>query len=208
MIIKFTPMLLVAVGLLAAMTALPARAQFPMADGPSSARSDTDLDLEARIANMRYLATLAEKSGLRRKKDPKLALEELQEDFVQLQIVNKNLVLTVSKTEKVEFKFVAKSASEINKRAERLQLNLALPETATSVPRPALQPISDSKQLKASITSLGWLIYWFKKNPIFREVKVIEQQSAAKARFDLEKIIELSLHVKKSSEQLGQAKDK
>src|SRR5207248_3818666 len=118
--------------------------------------------------------------------------------------VNKNLVLTVSKTEKVEFKFVAKSASEINKRAERLQLNLALPETATSVPRPALQPISDSKQLKASITSLGWLIYWFKKNPIFREVKVIEQQSAAKARFDLEKIIELSLHVKKSSKQLGQ----
>jgi hypothetical protein len=187
---------------------LAARGQFPMSDGPSSSRSDADSDLEARIANMRYLAAQAEKSGERRKKDPKLALEELQEDFVQLQVLNKKLVLTVSQTEKVDFKFVTKSAAEINKRAERLQLNLALPEAETSVARPGLQPISDSKQLKTAVTSLGWLIYWFKKNPIFREVKVIEQQPAAKARVDLEKIIDLSLHVKKSSEQMGQAKGK
>src|SRR5829696_2315881 len=73
--------------------------QLPMAEGPSKerAQSDSDRDLEERIANMRYLATLAEKRGVARKKDPQLALEELQEDFTRLQSLNKDLVLTTSK---------------------------------------------------------------------------------------------------------------
>jgi hypothetical protein len=193
---------------LIAAAAIPAGAQFPVADGPTAerARSDADSDLEGRIANMRYLSTLAEKAGTARKKDPNLAVEELQEDFTRLQIVNKDLVLTTSKSKDLDFKFVTKCASEINKRAERLQGNLALPDSGTAGPRAVLLPITDLKQLKTAVTSLGWLIYWFKRNPIFNEVKVIEQHSAAKARNDLDKIIDLSLHLKKSSEHLRKEK--
>lgn len=179
-------------------------AQFPMAEGPTKERTqnESDRDLEERIANMRYLAALAEKRGTARKKDPKLALEELQEDFTGLQLLNKTLVLTTVKNTELDLKFVTRSASEINRRAARLMSNLALPEPANAASRPALPLITDEKQVRASITSLGSLIYWFTKNPIFKEVKVIEPQSAAKARGDLERIVELSAHLKKSAEQL------
>ena len=100
--------------LFVSMTAVLARAQFPMAEGRSTV---TDRELEERIASMRYLISLAEKGPRRRKVDPKLALEQLQEDFTRLQIVNKDLVLTTSRSDKPDFKFVAKTASEINKRA-------------------------------------------------------------------------------------------
>ena len=49
---------------------------------------------------------------------------------------------------------------------------------------------------------MGWLIYYFTKNPIFKEASVIETSSAAKARGNLEQILELSKHIKTSSENL------
>src|SRR4030095_5711227 len=125
-----------------------------------------------------------------RRRDPKLALEQLQEDFTRVQIVNKVLVLTTAERKEVDFKFAAKSAEEINKRAKRLLENLALPdpppETLTN-----LDPITDQAQLKRSITEMGWKIYYFAKNPIFKEASVIDTSDAAKARSDLEQIVEL-----------------
>src|SRR5688500_10591851 len=185
-------------------------AQFPMRDGPTAerARSESEGDLEARIANMRYLISLAEKRGTRRKVDPKLALEQLQEDFTRIQIVNKNLVLTTDKTDKPDLKFVEKSASEINKRAERLMANLALPEPTEETPAPKTEVVSDRTQLKKSITALGWLIYRFTKNPMFKEAKVIEASAAERARRDLVEIIRRSNQLAKASEQLSKATDK
>ena len=183
-------------------------AQFPMAEGPTAerSRSESERDLEARIANMRYLISLAEKRGTRRKLDPKLALEQLQEDFTRIQIVNKDLVLTTAKTDNPNLKFVEKSASEINKRAERLMSNLALPEPNEENPKPKTEVISDRTQLKKSITSLGWLIYRFTKNPMFKEAKVIEASAAERARRDLVEIIARSNQLAKASEHLAKEK--
>jgi hypothetical protein len=33
---------------------------------------------------------------------------------------------------------------------------------------------------------MGWRIYYFAKNPIFKEANVIDKSEAAKARYDLE----------------------
>jgi len=187
----------------AAAVGFSVRAQLPMAQGRTADRehSESDRDLEERIANMRYLATLAGKNSPR-KKDPELALKELQEDFTQLQILNKDLVLKTARTQAPDLKFVSKSASEINRRAARLLSNLALPESGPGTLRSQPEEISDLTKLKASITKLGWLIYNFKRNPIFQEVGVIDASSAVKAHSDLEAIIGLSLHIKKGSEQL------
>jgi len=190
-------------------TQLSVRAQLPLAQGRTAEReqSESDRDLEERIANMRYLATLAGKTGPR-KKDPELALKELQEDFTQLQILNKDLVLKTAKTQTPDLKYVARSTSEINRRAARLLSNLALPESGTGTLRSQPEEISDSMKLKASITKLGWLIYNFKKNPIFQEVGVLDASLAIKARSDLEAIMDLSLHIKKGSELLGKSDKK
>ena len=190
-------------------TQFSVRAQLPMAQGRTAEReqSESDRDLEERIANMRYLATLAGKNGPR-KNDTELALKELQEDFTQLQILNKDLVLKTAKTQMPDVKFVARSTSEINRRAARLLSNLALPESGIGTLRSQPEEISDMTKLKASITKLGWLMYNFKKNPIFQEVGVLDASSAVKARGDLEAIIELSLHIKKGSEQLSKSDKK
>jgi len=180
-------------------------AQLPMAVGPTGDRdrSDSERDLEQRIASMRYLITLAEKRTPSRKKDPKLALEELQEDFTRIQIVNKDLVLTSARNHELSLKFVAKSAMEIHRRAERLLANLALPEPKAVTSPQTSAAILDMKQLKRSITAMGWRIYWFTKNPIFREAQTIEASGAEKARRDLDAILEMSLAIKKSCEQMG-----
>ena len=189
------------------MTARAQQSGFPTTyQGPTAerARDENERDLEERIAYQRLLAAWAENRRERKKADPKLAVAQLQEDFTRLQIVNKDLVLTTSKSAAPDLKFVAKSAAEMNKRAERLMSNLALPDPP-GPPRPAPEAAADSAQLKKSITALGWLIYRFAKNPIFKEGEVIDTQSAAKARGDLEEIIALSAQLKKSSEQLDKS---
>ena len=195
---------MLAIAFLFTVSALPVIAQFPMAQGSTAERlqGESERDLEERIANMRYLAALAEKRGTGKRRDPKLALNLLLEDFTRIQIINKDLVLTTSKSNEIDFKFVAKSAGEINKRADRMLSNLALPEAETGTPRRPLEPISDTKQSKKAVIALGWMIYRFTKNPIFKEAKVIETAAGSKARRELEEIIELSLHLKKNAEQM------
>ena len=181
-----------------------AAAQFPMSEGKAAANSDREL--EEHVASMRYLISQANKRKPGRHRDPKLALEQLQEDFTRVQIVNKELVLTTSEQKEVDFKFVARSAEEINKRAKRLLENLALPDPLREAPR-NLGPITDQAELKNSITRMGWRIYYFAKNPIFKEANVIDTSDAAKARSDLDQIVELSALIKSGSERLGKKAD-
>jgi hypothetical protein len=175
-----------------------------MSAGPTAdrAQSDSDRDLEQRMANMRYLISAAEKRGSVRRKDPKLALAELQEDFTQIQIVNKELVLKTDKNDRVDLKFVARSAAEIHQHAEGLIGNLALPALPAPTELQKTETISDSAQLKKAITTMGWLIYWFTKNPMFKDARVIEAVSAEKARHDLDSILTLSTQIKLASERL------
>src|SRR4051794_28376442 len=172
--------------------------------GPTAERTrdESERDLEDRIAYQRMRAAL-EAKRVESRRDPTLAFAELQDDFTHLQIINKELVLGTNGSAAMDFNFVARSATEIHKRAERLMSNLALPDPEDLPRRPKPAEISDSKQLKSSITALGWLIYRFTKNPIFKEANVIETQPAAKARRDLEEIIEISEQIRKSSEQLN-----
>src|SRR5690349_19117454 len=104
-------------------------AQFPLAEGPALDRGtkseDATYELEARISAMRYLIDQAGKRSPARKKDPELALKELQDDFTHLQLTNKELVLKTSTAKQVDLKFVERSAADINKRAERLLTNLS-----------------------------------------------------------------------------------
>jgi len=207
--IYFLPLLCIVTGAVVAINA-----QFPMSEGPTLDRErstkndeDTSYELEARIASMRYLIDQAAKRSPERKKDPRLALAELQDDFTHLQLANKDLVLKVNADKTVDLKFVEKTAADINKRAERLVTNLALPNPNSSGFRPVPDPIADERQLKAAVTKLGWLIYYFTKNPIFKEAQVIDAASAGKARTDLDSILDLSSHIKKSSEQLVKVKD-
>jgi len=190
--------------IVAVLASAPASAQLPQPDGRNG-MINGDRDLEEHVAAMRYLITLADKRRPK-KKDPQLALAELQEDFTQIQLHNKDLVLTTDKNPALDAKFVAKEATEIRKRAERLLSNLALPEAPVNRDAAVTEVAAHPAAIKKAIVEMGWLIYGFTKNPMFKEAQVIDAASAEKARRDLDTILELSRQIKASSETLAKAK--
>lgn len=172
------------------------------------ARANRDRDTRAREdRELQVNLGMIEGASNRRadRQAPRQIYAQISEDFLQLQVVNSKLMQAVSGGGGLDLTFVAKSASEIRKRAGRLKDNLLLPEPEKGAKRPAVEVGAEAGQLKSSLAALGELIYGFVRNPVFKEANVADVQMLVKARRDLEEIIELSGQVKKSSEKLHKA---
>ena len=137
-----------------------------------------------------------------RRTEPRLALAQIREDFVRIQVVNNDLAATVSRVGALDLEFVAKSASDIKKRAGRLKDNLALPEYESVFIVPETRGNAEA-QLKSSLVTLRDLIRDFVLNPLFEKANLVDLQLAAKARRDLDDIVEVCGRVKKNSAELG-----
>lgn len=138
-------------------------------------------------------------------RDPRLAFAQIREDFVRLQVVNNDLARAVAGAGQLDFKLVAKSASEIKKRAERLKDNLVLPEATEGEKSPAAPAPTDMEQLRAALSRLDGIILRFANDLHAKGVRRFDAQSSVKLRSNLEEIVALSGRVKKSSEKLGEA---
>jgi hypothetical protein len=140
-------------------------------------------------------------------RDPHLAFAQIREDFLRLQIVNNDLAQSVSGGGQLDLKLVAKSASEIKKRAERLKLNLMLPEAAEGEKPPAAPAPApaDPEQLRTALTRLDGIILRFANNLHAKGVRRLDAETYARLRLDLEAIVGLSGRVKKGCEKLGEA---
>ena len=136
---------------------------------------------------------------------PKLALAQIKEDFMRLQVVNNELAQAVSRGGALDLKFVAKSASEIRKRAGRLKENLALAEFEKVFERPETAGGAEAERLKSALSDLKELIREFVNNPLFKKANVVDVQLSAKARRDLEDIMDVSDEVKQSCARLHKA---
>ncbi|HEX8138701.1 MAG TPA: hypothetical protein VF544_14135 [Pyrinomonadaceae bacterium] len=157
-------------------------------------------DLE-REFNQRTLEDQLHKPTGRR--EQKLSFAQISEDFLRIQVINNELVTAAARAEELDLKFVAKSTAEIRKLAGRLKENLVLPEPTAGPKRLQTESAPEElAQLKPALAALGKLIAGFAHNPVFKEPKVVDAQMSAKARRDLEEIIELSGQLRKSSEKL------
>ena len=146
--------------------------------------------------------------GRRERKDSQHLFTQVSEDFTRIQILNNELVRAASRDDALDLLFVAKSAAEIRKRAQRLKTNMALPEPDKPPAIPRLEAGAGIEQMKSSLLTLGKLIAGFAHNPVFKEAHVVDAQQSAKARADLEAIIELSGQVLKGSERLSKSGNK
>jgi hypothetical protein len=142
-----------------------------------------------------------------RRIEPRLALAQIREDFVRIQVVNNDLAAAVSRGAALDLEFVAKSASEIKKRAGRLKDNLALPDYESIFVVPEASGSAEA-QLKSSLVTLKELIREFVMNPLFEKANLVDLQLATKARRDLDDIIEVCGRVKKNSSELGKAAER
>ncbi|HWS87863.1 MAG TPA: hypothetical protein VN282_12910 [Pyrinomonadaceae bacterium] len=139
------------------------------------------------------------------KREPRLALAQIREDFVRLQVVNNDLMKAVAGGGQLDLKLVAKSASEIRKRAERLKENLALPEPEGEAKAPAGLTPADPEQLRTALSRLDGIVLRFVNNLHAKGVGRFDAQMSDRLRRDLEAIVSLSERVRKSSEKLGEA---
>ena len=139
-----------------------------------------------------------------RRLEPRLALAQIKEDFVRIQVINNELAGMVARArrEPLDLKLVSKSAGDIRKRAERLRDNLVLPEFEKVFEIPRVESPTEAEQLKSSLALLRGLILEFVNNPNFKNTQLVEVQTAMKARRDLEDIIDVCGWIKQSSEKL------
>jgi hypothetical protein len=168
-------------------------------------RADNERDLELRIWNLRLLAEQSLKSRQKKRRNVQQALAQMQEDFTRLQVVNKSLGRAAISSGALDLKFVSKSAAEMKKVSERLNDNLALPESGMGNQPAASDPLASPEQIKSSILRLARLVFRFVDNPFFKEASVVDTDLTTRARRDLEEIIELSERLKKDSERLEKA---
>lgn len=136
---------------------------------------------------------------------PRLAVAQIRGDFVRLQVLNNELAKAASKGDALDLRFVSRSAEEIRKLATRLRDGLALPESGGDTKAPGAAAAAPPAQLGPALTALDGLILKFAEGLASKGVYLVDAQSSARARRELESIIELSAWVRKTSEKMGKS---
>ena len=133
----------------------------------------------------------------------RLPLAQIREDLGYLQAAASYLSQAASQSGGLDFEALAKSASEIRKRAGRLKGGLALPGPEKSAQGREEKALFVAWQLRAALSALSALLFEAVPNPVLRG-QLLDATRAARARGELDRIIELSERIKSSSEMLGQ----
>src|SRR6185369_11907327 len=115
-------------------------------------------------------------------------LAQIREDSRAIQTINAEAIRPALQAPSLDYKRVAKAASEIKRRAVRLQKNLALPEPL----EPSDQRTSWTTSYVGQIKVLDGLIWDFVSNPLFRNTDLIDVQLAAEASKNLHGIVSTS----------------
>lgn len=128
-------------------------------------------------------------------------LAKVKEDYERLQSANNDILKMLSRKE-LDYKVIADSSSEIRKRAGRLKSYLvALKIVEEDKDRKKNLDEIEPEVMKTSLLSLDASIMGFISSPVFKDFgKVVDADSSAQARDNLDNIIELSERIKRSVE--------
>jgi hypothetical protein len=142
------------------------------------------------------------KNSVREDSDPKraLLLKQNREDFKAIQSINNKMMAEVYAAEAIDYDRTSAAIAQINTKASRLKNNLSLPD-AKNVKRKDLT-VSGAKEFKSALLLMDHSIMSFVSNPMFKELKVMEVESAKQASQDLADIITFSATLKKIADNL------
>jgi hypothetical protein len=129
-------------------------------------------------------------------------LAQMNEDFARIQSTDKEILSAIS-TDTPDYKLISEGLADIRKRAMRLKNNLVLPPTAKDEKAQKKRDDSDTSQLRPALTTLNSLITSFVTNPLFNKDTGVDYTLVARARRDLDGIIEFSERIRKSAENLN-----
>lgn len=180
--------------------------QGPPPQGRGARPDKIQRELERRVEMQMIEQALVESGSRHVMRYPALVLDQIRDDFLQIQVIDRNLMRATNAGDALDLKLVVNSAGEIRKRSQRLKENLALPRPDTPSPgRSEIAGEATRERLRISLSNLSGLIDEFVGNPMFEQIKLIDAKLSAKARQDIEAIIELSSQIKRSSQKLKAA---
>lgn len=116
---------------------------------------------------------------------------EIKEDFENIQKLQSEIVKAYTTGRKINYEKISQSAAEMTKKTVRLDANLfnsKIEETFKNKDAEKAKP----KRVRDLIVELDKVIGIFVGSPVFKNTKVVDEQSSEKSRLDLEKIFKLS----------------
>ena len=131
----------------------------------------------------------------------RLQLALIGEDLNYLESAGQRLSLTASRGGALDLKAVGKTASEVARRAGRLQDSLALPNPKQGAREREERAITNPGQLREALSALSALMADAVRNPVLKGY-LLEPEMSDKAWRDLDEIVELSGRVKAGSRML------
>jgi hypothetical protein len=130
-------------------------------------------------------------------------IDEIKQDYKRIQLVRSELAHLITTHQSLNLKQIAKEAEEVNKRAHRLQARLALYKPEADEQHDATQLEFRDDQIQDALIKLCNLIMNFTTNPVFQTLTAVDVQESTRASRDLDSIILLSSHIKKSAARLS-----
>lgn len=170
----------------------------PNSTNPERARQQ---EMSKREWQLRNIGIEPEKAA----SDPRHAqavMDQVEQDFKRILTLHNELARTLSAGRILDYNFVSDAAGEIKKRASRLQTNLALPKPVGDQQDQEKRQEYSETQMTDALTLLCRQIESFVKNPIIATPGTVDAQQLARARRDLEGVVEVSGNVRKSADKL------
>lgn len=133
------------------------------------------------------------------------AAEQLKQDFKRIQVLRNSLARHMTSAGPLDYKVIADTAGELNKRASRLG-TFMMPQTSGEHGEKSHSQIElDGALMQSAVVTLCQRIDSFTGNPIFKVLEVVDVEQAAKAGEDLRGIIRLSARIKEGAERMNRA---
>ena len=141
--------------------------------------------------------------------EQKLAASQIAEDYKQIQIINNKMMAAVMGSDTPKYANVIETLGEIRNRATRLKRNLGLANVEAEKPgKDEYKSARTVKEMKSALLALDGWIMSFVTNSMFKNPEVVDVKEAAKARRDVEMIIERSQLITRDADRLNKSSTK
>jgi hypothetical protein len=171
----------------------------PPIDRSINAERARQQDMSRREYQLRDLGVNSAKPD---RKKLEALMAQTQEDFTRILTLHNEIVRAISSDHALDYRFVNEATGEIRKRASRLQDTLLLGEVSKEDEKTDNAPI-ESSEMKGALVTLCKQIKSFVTNPVIETPGTIDAVQTAKARQDLESVIQVSGRIRKNANRLS-----
>jgi hypothetical protein len=133
-------------------------------------------------------------------------MAQTEQDFNRILTLHNEIARAISSNKDLDYHFVSDATAEIRKKASRLQTTLGLHEPNKEPHNTNEGEKANGAQLTPALVNLCKHIKNFVTNPVIETPSTVNAEQLARARRDLESLIQLSEQIKKDADKLSKTR--